>query len=267
MNLKKHKLFFIAVYTLCAVIMSVACSTKQGISTQAPSAVATAQPQERTAAPIPADAILGTDKFPSNYKQRFSNFEENYEFFTVNMIMILVDSSSVAIDYPISFLLPKGWYCLNSPDDIPIYLGGDELFDTRTYIYNSFGDCVGAIGLRHSSFYNKESFKSIDDINNFYMDINSDEDYYFTTREYYFPVSYSTLQFTDKYSAAALTQVFYSEDYLAQHGIQSDVPLMNPAIVYRYGTSITYLCFEFDCDVVNFNELSDIARSLSWNNI
>lgn len=267
MKKKTHKLSFLIVYALCAVFLFGACSSGQGVTTQAPSNLTTAQPEVRTAAPVPAGAISGTNKFPSNFKQRFSNFIDNYEFFTLDLKMILVDSSSVALNYPVSFLLPKGWYCAASPDEIPIYLGGDEFFDTRTYIYNSFGDCVGAIGLRHSSFYFKESFKSIDDINDFYTDINSDIDFYFTTREYYFPVSYSTLQFEDKYSAAALTQVFYSEYFLSQHGIQSDVPLMNPGIVYRYGTSLTYLCIEFDSDAVNFNELSDIARSLSWDNI
>lgn len=262
-----------AVCIIAALIFSIlptaGCDPSDANTSDAPSEQPSPIPNPTSLPVLPEGSICGTDSFPADYLRRISDCKDKYDFFSVELGTRL-SGHSMAKEFlcSINFVLPKGWFCLYSPISDEAYLGGlKNLFDSRVYIYNAYGRCVGALGIRRSSTKSTDRFELNDDIQLFFSDINSDPDYRFTTDEYYLPVSLSTLQFEDRFSAPAITEVFYSKEYLESLAHDSEFDFMNLGIISRHEGDSLYLCFEFDSHAIDFIELTDIARSIVWKSI
>lgn len=225
---------------------------------------ATAQHQSSTS--NPKDRIYGSDDVEIyNYVAESSD----YMVFSVNLETEPADEYSDAASFEIKFLLPVGWYCLKEPIATELYLGATEgvnckLFDSRIWIYDNTDTCMGAMGIKRSKVPSDERIDSAEELQKFYADINSDTDYRFTTKEYYFPTAKSIMQFENHFEANAITEVLYTKEYLKSFGKSVKNDRLNMAILSKRPDDNVYVCIEFFNGRLNSVELMDIARSVVW---
>lgn len=230
------------------------------------SATPGATAQHQSSIPNLKDRIYGDDDAGM---YNFIEKSDNYSVFNISLEAESEDEYSDVSSFEIKFLLPKGWYCLKEPVSKELYLGATEgvnckLFDSRIWIYDNTDTCMGAIGIKRSKLPSDERIDSEEELQKFYSDINSDADYRFTTKEYYFPTAKSIMQFENHFEANAITEVLYTKEYLKSFGKNSKNDRLNMGILSKKPDDNVYVCMEFFNGGLNSIELMDIARSVVW---
>ncbi len=266
----------ILIFLLCTMLLFMGCVIAKNdtistpIATEIPAAT-DIKPQE-TANSLPSSTALPNRVDGSGDTSAYSAFiDDCYKYDTYEISLILEASMGMddSLAYEISFLLPKGWYCLDQALARELYLGATEgrkaqLFDSRLWFYDDNDMCMGAIGIKRSNIAAGWIESSASGIQAFYSAVNSDQLYRFVTDEYYFPVAQSTLQFTDRFAVSAITEVLYTREYLSSFGINSESDRLNMGILSRRPEDNVYVCIEFFGAELDIMSLSDIARSISW---
>ena len=214
----------------------------------------------------PEDRIYGSDDLGI---YNFVTESDDYRVFNVDLEAEAENEYSDAESFEVRFLLPEKWYCLKEPTATELYLGATEgancgMFDSRIWIYDNNDTCMGAIGIKRSTLPSDERIDSAEELQKFYSDINSGSDYRFTTKEYYFPVAKSIMQFEDHFEANAITEVLYTKEYLKSFGKNSQNDRLNMGILSKRPDDNVYVCMEFFSGRLNSVELMDIARSVVW---
>lgn len=210
---------------------------------------------------VPSNAIYGV---PFSKDDNFSLFSLDFPV-TVPSNIDNLDAYDVE-PFNLSFLLPKGWYCLTTPVAPELYLGarygnltGIGAAYSVIWLYNELDVCVGAVGY---NTYNSD--ETGNDYEMIYQDINQDKDYRFATSEYYYVVSdNNSVSGYNNDTFTAVTQVYYSTEILHYYGHWEAFSLMNMGILSHNNKLDVYVAFEFFSISLNSIELIDIAKSIS----
>lgn len=269
---------------ITAALMTCCSSPDYGIGLKTDNTALPTEPAERpTGEPMPGETPLPAYTGSETDGRRYDGTVDINSFCSVNnddgrysgfvVELTRTDTDGTEHGYDVRFILPTGWYCLTIPYADEAYLGSTQgskayMFSSRLYIYNDEDRCVGAVGLgssiRSMAEYEGDEKRGISE---FYHGINSDPDYRFTTDEYYLIVARSTYQFTDRFDEAntnAITEVYYSKEYLRSLGYQFEEDGMNVGILSSRPGDNCFVAFEFYYRIVNALTLNDIARSVCW---
>lgn len=268
---------------LILAALATACSSADyGIglkadNTDAPTEHAVKPTSEPYETPLPAYPDTGTegrryDGTPDiNSFCSVNNDGGRYEAFCVELTR--TDTGGKLHSYEVRFILPTDWYCLTVPYADEAYLGSTQgskayMFSSRLFIYDDEDRCVGAVGLS-SGIRSMEEYEGDEKrgVSEFYHSVNSDPDYRFATDEYYLIVARSALQFGDRFDEAntnAITEVFYSKEYLCSLGYSFENDKTNVGILSSRPGDKYFVAFEFYFRILDMQTLNDIARSVCW---
>ena len=269
---------------ISAALLTSCAAPDYGIGLKADNTAAPTERAEKpTAEPEPDETPLPAHQGSDTDGKRYDGTADIYSFCSVNnddgryvgfvVELTRTDTDGTKHGYDVRFILPTGWYCLTIPYSDEAYLGSTKgskayMFASRLFIYDDEDSCVGAVGLgssiRSMAEYEGDEKRGV---NEFYHGINSDPDYRFATDEYYLIVARSTLQFSDRFDEAntnAITEVYYSKEYLCSLGYNFESDKMNVGILSSRPGDKCFVAFEFYYRILDMLTLNDIARSVYW---